>query len=237
MRHGGKVLIDQLEAQGVSTVFTVPGESFLAALDGLYDSNRIRTIVCRQEGGAAMMAEAWGKMTGAPGVCFVTPDYVAVGSDDDFFRLPLSPQSAVTIADAAGCTLLTARVSDAVWRAADLRLEPKPLTEDRESVATFWRHQQLIERQFASTERGQLTAGIKKDIVWTNRLRENPHKVAIYGWHYPDGRPIQSLYVGHRDRHLRPSGQPGAAGLHQCAARRAQRPGLHPGQGAEWRCL
>ncbi len=72
MRHGGKILIDQLEAQGASTAFTVPGESFLAALDGLHDSNRIKTIICRQEGGASMMAEAWGKITGEPGVLFVT---------------------------------------------------------------------------------------------------------------------------------------------------------------------
>jgi acetolactate synthase-1/2/3 large subunit len=72
MRHGGKVLTSQLEAQGASAAFTVPGESFLAALDGLHDSNRIKTIICRQEGGAAMMAEAWGKITGKPGVCFVT---------------------------------------------------------------------------------------------------------------------------------------------------------------------
>ena len=72
MRHGGKILIDQLEAQGATAAFTVPGESFLAALDGLHDSNRIKTVICRQEGGAAMMAEAWGKITGEPGVCFVT---------------------------------------------------------------------------------------------------------------------------------------------------------------------
>src|SRR5215470_15804976 len=72
MRHGGKILIDQLEIQGASTAFTVPGESFLAALDGLHDSNRIKTVICRQEGGASMMAEAWGKITGEPGVCFVT---------------------------------------------------------------------------------------------------------------------------------------------------------------------
>ncbi|KAB2850331.1 MAG: thiamine pyrophosphate-binding protein, partial [Hyphomicrobiaceae bacterium] len=72
MRHGGKVLADQLQNMGVDTVFTVPGESFLAVLDGLYDSNRIRTIICRQEGGAAMMAEAYAKMTGRPGVCMVT---------------------------------------------------------------------------------------------------------------------------------------------------------------------
>jgi len=72
MRHGGKILIDQLETQGASAVFTVPGESFLAALDGLHDSNRMKTVICRQEGGASMMAEAWGKVKGEPGICMVT---------------------------------------------------------------------------------------------------------------------------------------------------------------------
>ncbi|MDF0602969.1 thiamine pyrophosphate-binding protein [Psychromarinibacter sp. C21-152] len=71
MRHGGQVLVEQLAAQGVRRVFSVPGESFLAALDGLHDSG-IENVVCRQEGGAAMMAEATGKMTGRPGVAFVT---------------------------------------------------------------------------------------------------------------------------------------------------------------------
>ena len=71
MRHGGKILVDQLVINGAECAFTVPGESFLAALDGLYDAG-IKTIVCRQEGGASMMAEAWGKMTGKPGLCFVT---------------------------------------------------------------------------------------------------------------------------------------------------------------------
>lgn len=71
MRHGGRILSDQLVKLGVRRVFSVPGESFLAALDGLYDSG-IENIVCRHEGGAAMMAEAYGKMTGQPGVCFVT---------------------------------------------------------------------------------------------------------------------------------------------------------------------
>ena len=72
MRHGGKVLIEQLEAEGVDTVFCVPGESYLAALDGLHDSNQIRTVTCRQEGGAAMMADAHARVTGRTGVCFVT---------------------------------------------------------------------------------------------------------------------------------------------------------------------
>ncbi|PJA60742.1 MAG: thiamine pyrophosphate-binding protein, partial [Rhodobacterales bacterium CG_4_9_14_3_um_filter_71_31] len=57
MRHGGQILVDQLKIQGVERVFCVPGESYLAALDGLRDSG-IDVVVCRQEGGAAMMAEA-----------------------------------------------------------------------------------------------------------------------------------------------------------------------------------
>ncbi len=71
IRHGGRILVDQLRAQGVTRVFSVPGESFLAVLDALYDSG-IQNVVCRHEGSAAMMAEATGKMTGRPGVVFVT---------------------------------------------------------------------------------------------------------------------------------------------------------------------
>ena len=70
-RHGGKILVDQLKKNGVERVFSVPGESFLAALDGLYESG-IENIVCRHEGGATMMAEADAKMTNRPGVVFVT---------------------------------------------------------------------------------------------------------------------------------------------------------------------
>jgi acetolactate synthase I/II/III large subunit len=71
MRHGGQILVDQLKAQGVRRVFSVPGESFLAALDGLYESG-IENVVCRHEGGACMMAEAHAKLTGQPGIVFVT---------------------------------------------------------------------------------------------------------------------------------------------------------------------
>ncbi|WP_404405626.1 thiamine pyrophosphate-binding protein [Pelagibacterium halotolerans] len=70
-RTGGQILIDQLAIHGIENVFCVPGESYLAALDALYESP-ISITVCRQEGGAAMMAEATGKLTGKPGICFVT---------------------------------------------------------------------------------------------------------------------------------------------------------------------
>ncbi len=70
-RTGGQILVDQLITHGVEQLFCVPGESFLAVLDALHDAS-IAVTVCRQEGGAAMMAEAQGKLTGKPGVCFVT---------------------------------------------------------------------------------------------------------------------------------------------------------------------
>jgi len=71
-RTGGRILIDNLVAQGCDRIFCVPGESYLAALDALHDSPGIDLVVCRQEGGVAYMAEADGKMTGRPGVGFVT---------------------------------------------------------------------------------------------------------------------------------------------------------------------
>ena len=71
MRTGGQILVDQLKVHGTSHVFCVPGESYLAVLDALHDA-AINTIVCRQEGGAAFMAEAQGKMTGKPGIVMVT---------------------------------------------------------------------------------------------------------------------------------------------------------------------
>jgi len=72
-RIAGHVLVEALIAQGVHTAFGVPGESYLAVLDGFHEHrDRIRFIACRQEGGAAFMAEAQGKLTGRPGICFVT---------------------------------------------------------------------------------------------------------------------------------------------------------------------
>lgn len=71
MKTGGQLIVEALEANSVERIFCVPGESYLAVLDALHDSP-IRTIVCRQEGGAAMMADCHGRLTGRPGICFVT---------------------------------------------------------------------------------------------------------------------------------------------------------------------
>ena len=72
LRSGGQLVVAALRAHGVETAFSVAGESYLEVLDALYDAPEIRLITCRQEGGAAFMAEAYGKLTGKPGVLLVT---------------------------------------------------------------------------------------------------------------------------------------------------------------------
>ena len=72
LRNGGRILVDALVTQGADHAFCVPGESYLAVLDAFHDTPEIAVTVCRQEGGACMMADAYGKQTGRPGLCFVT---------------------------------------------------------------------------------------------------------------------------------------------------------------------
>jgi hypothetical protein len=76
------------------------------------------------------------------------------------------------------------------------------MTEARESAATFLRHNVLVEEQRAGKKLGELVAGVKKDVVVSNRLAERPGRVAIYGWHKPDGKPIQPLSTVHRDSYV-----------------------------------
>ncbi len=133
------------------------------------------------------------------GIVFVMPDYLAIGHEFDSFRIPLSPNSAVQVADAFGASLITAKISDDIFAAATARLEPHPLTKDRDSMATFFEHHRIVESQLVGYPNKRLVAGIKKDVVFSNALRSKPHQVAIYGWHMLDGRPIQGLYAGHVD--------------------------------------
>jgi hypothetical protein len=148
----------------------------------------------------------------------VMPDYLAVGSDDDFVRMPMTPQTAQRIADAFGCILPTRKIVDAIDAHAGLHLEPQPLTQKREAVATFLEHHEIIEGQrrnpllaTASSEqpspppKGEgvlLITGIKKDIVLSPRIFERPNRLAIYGWRQLDGRPIQPLTIVHSDRYV-----------------------------------
>ena len=141
-------------------------------------------------------------VNGSECVYAVMPDYLSVGSDDDFVRLPMTPQSAAAIAGAFGCTMPTRKMVDDIYAQAGVKLEPQPLTERREAVETFVDHSRIIDAQRQGKPVRALLAGHKKDVVLSNRLKEKPNRVAIYGWHKPDGKPIQPLYVGHVDSYV-----------------------------------
>jgi len=127
------------------------------------------------------------------------PDYLSIGSDADFVRMPMNPYTAQAFCDAFGYTLPTVKMVDDIWTSATLHLEPQPMTERREEPATYLENHRLIEEQRGAAPLGQLIAGTKKDVVISNRLREKPHRVAIYGWHYKTGKPIQPLTIVHVD--------------------------------------
>lgn len=135
---------------------------------------------------------------------WVTPDYLSVGSDDDFFLTPLSPQTAQRIADLVDAALPTSRMVDAIWASAKVRLDPAPIPPSPEmtTVPVFEQHNRTIRAQRHRHKAGAaaLVAGHKKDVVVTAALATQPDKVAIYGWHRADGQPIQPLYTGHSDR-------------------------------------
>ncbi len=132
---------------------------------------------------------------------FVTPDYFAIGSDDDFFLTPLTPGTAQNIADLAGCCLPTPKMVDDIYGAATVKLTPEPIPPSpaMTTVPVFLRHNEMVRLQ--RKDRGKplrlLAAGHKKDIVIANAVFAKEGKVAIYGWHKRDGRPIQPLYTGH----------------------------------------
>lgn len=134
-------------------------------------------------------------------VIYVTPDYLAIGSDDDFLRLPLSYPSAIAIANAYGCVLPTTKIVDAIHAQAACRLAPEPLSPGphMRSMAYFLKHRQKIRAQLqrADYRPGDLVAGHKKDVVLTNRLHHKPGRIAIYGWHRQPGDPIQPLSTVH----------------------------------------
>lgn len=131
----------------------------------------------------------------------VLPDYLGAGGDGDYVRTPMTPMTAQRIADLWDCTLPTRKMVNDIYRQAAVKLAPRPLTEAREAPETFLQHHRIVEGQQAGTL-GRLVAGIKKDVVLTNRLREKPARVAIYGWHQLNGAPIQPLTLVHRESYV-----------------------------------
>ncbi|HEY3860561.1 MAG TPA: hypothetical protein VGO59_01630 [Verrucomicrobiae bacterium] len=136
---------------------------------------------------------------------FVTPDYLAIGSGEDFFHAPMAPANAQAIADKLGCILPTPKMVDAIYRAAEVKLAPLPIPPSAAmtTVSIFALHNDMVRAQRLDTltahPLGALVAGHQKDIVICRQLANHPGKVAIYGWHRANGAPIQPLYLGHTD--------------------------------------
>jgi hypothetical protein len=130
------------------------------------------------------------------------PDYLAVGNDADFCRVPMNPYTAQRIATLFGASLITAKISDHICTNTAIKLTPfnyVPVGNANELVSKFIDHNAQIEKQFAEAGgiRGRLVAGIKKDVILSERIAGQPGKVVIYGWHKQDGKPIQPVYSGH----------------------------------------
>lgn len=129
----------------------------------------------------------------------VMPDYLAIGSDQDFVRIPMTPDTAQAFAQRFGYSLPTTKIVDEINRQAQVRLNPAPLPAGKQMTSTdfFVRHQKMIEKQRQNGSQGKLTSGQKKDVVISKRLLSRPRQVAIYGWHQKNGRPIQPLSLVH----------------------------------------
>ncbi len=133
-------------------------------------------------------------------VC-AAPDYLAIGSDEDFLLMPMRLSTALSTASAYGFTLPTPRIVDAIYAQASVHLPPQPLPAGNEMRSTDYsvHHNELVgvQRADLGVPLGALVAGDKKDLVLTNRLWDHLDRVAIYGWHLAAGKPIQPLSTVH----------------------------------------
>jgi hypothetical protein len=139
---------------------------------------------------------------------YVTPDYLAVGSDAEYILMPMTPILAQRLADALHCTLPTRKMVNDIYMASSLKLAPAPIAPSAEmiTIPVFAQHDTMVwaqrKLQLATKPLGVLVGGTKKDVVISNKIRTGlktgvPKPVVIYGWHQLDGTPIQPLYNGH----------------------------------------
>lgn len=130
-------------------------------------------------------------------IFYTAPDYLSIGTREDWARVCITPYAAQQIADSLGCFLPTRKMVDDIYKAAKVKPAPVPMYAFRDSTPTMWQHHLIVEGQRKG--RKGLIAGIKKDVVLSSRISQQnkTDRVAIYGWHKPDGQPIQPLYAGH----------------------------------------
>ncbi|MGC8643170.1 MAG: hypothetical protein ACP5XB_25195 [Isosphaeraceae bacterium] len=182
------------------------GSEFARSIRDLPLAERERRIIAEIKSGNVpaflrQLVPVTAERQGLRATYFVTPDYLAIGSNDDYFLTPLSPRTAQAIADRLDCVLPTPRMVDQIYAQADVKLKPRPIPPSpaMTTVAVFLRHNELIRAERGNQPLGVLVSGHKKDVVIANKLFKTRGKVAIYGWHKLDGKPIQPLYTGHSE--------------------------------------
>ena len=141
------------------------------------------------------------------GTYYTIPDYLAIGTDADYFLEPMTPLLAQRLCDLLGCTLPTRKMVDQIWAHAAVKMAPQPIAPSAEmiTVPVFAQHNYMVGIQrdtfTNSYPLGALVGGDKKDVIISSKIYTNfsgPSKpVVIYGWHYQNGTPIQPLYNGH----------------------------------------
>lgn len=141
---------------------------------------------------------------------YALPDFLAIGSDSDYFYCPMRPQLAQKVADLLNCSLPTRKISDRIYHTAKVKMMPQPIPPSKAmvTVPVFERHTRMVQQQREQSIRqyplGSLVAGNKKDVVISNMIfnSKNQLRVVIYGWHKPDGKAIQPLHNGHTTDHV-----------------------------------
>jgi hypothetical protein len=132
---------------------------------------------------------------------FVMPDYLAIGSNTDFLRIPMNLHTATAIASQFGFMLPTPKIVDAVYDQSAYHLKPQPMLAGPQmrSTSYYRAHDQKIKEQcrVSGIQPGELVSGHKKDVVIANRMAQRKDRIAIYGWHQYAGAPIQPLSAVH----------------------------------------
>jgi hypothetical protein len=128
---------------------------------------------------------------------YVSPDYLSVGNNKDWARVPVTAQTASLALSRLHCFAPTPKLINSIHGQATVKLEPVPLYAYRDSTPTMWHHHLIIEGQRKS--RAGLISGIKKDIVFMRSPGDSVRadRVGIYGWHRLNNQPIQPFYQGH----------------------------------------
>lgn len=135
---------------------------------------------------------------------FVMPDYLSLGNDKDWVRIPLTPLTAQRVADHFGYVIPTTKMVDEIYRSAGLKLQPRPMRPTRQMASNnyyLWHHRSIEKSLPSDFDRHTLLAGHKKDIVITNQLLRKRRRVAIYGWHRSPTSVIQNLSLVHDDQY------------------------------------